>query len=129
MSYNPHPTDPNKTLLKQEAVISVQGVPLTSYIEDMLTNRVSSNAGKVMQKLHYLLYFKLNFHVSRFLIFVAYFQGRLAIEWVICMLDSEVKEITHEVKEFTTQARKSTDDFIKTAKKSLDHLKKDGQPQ
>jgi PRELI-like family len=47
MSYNPHPTDPNKTLLKQEAVISVQGVPLTSYIEDMLTHRVSSNAGKV----------------------------------------------------------------------------------
>jgi PRELI-like family len=47
MSYNPHPSDPNKTLLKQEAVISVQGVPLTSYIEDMLTNRVSSNAGKV----------------------------------------------------------------------------------
>jgi len=47
MSYNPHPTDPNKTLLKQEAVISVQGVPLTSYIEDMLTNRVSSNAGQV----------------------------------------------------------------------------------
>jgi hypothetical protein len=57
MSYNPHPTDPNKTLLKQEAVISVQGVPLTSSIEDMLTNRVSSNAGKVMQKLHYLLEF------------------------------------------------------------------------
>lgn len=52
MSYNPHPTDPNKTLLKQEAVISVQGVPLTSYIEDMLTTRVSSNAGQVTQKSH-----------------------------------------------------------------------------
>lgn len=57
-----------------------------------------------------------------------FFQGRLAIEWVICKLDTEVKEITNEVKEFTTQARKSTDDFIKTAKKSLDHLKKENQP-
>ncbi|XP_059477348.1 protein slowmo [Neocloeon triangulifer] len=94
MSYNPHPTDPHKTLLRQEAVISVQGVPLTSYIEEMLTSRVSANAGK----------------------------GRLAMEWVISRLDAEVKEITHEVKEFTTHARKSTDDFIKTAKKSFDNL-------
>jgi len=58
-------------------------------------------------------------------------QGRLAIEWVITKLDAEVKEIKHEVKEFTNHARKSTDDFIKTAKQSLDNLstKKDGHPQ
>ncbi|XP_065353002.1 protein slowmo [Cloeon dipterum] len=103
MSYNPHPTDPEKTLLRQEAVISVQGVPLTSYIEEMLTSRVSANASK----------------------------GRLAIEWVISKLDAEVKEIKHEVKEFTSHARKSTDDFIKTAKLSLDNLsaKTEGQHQ
>jgi hypothetical protein len=51
MSYNPHPSDPNKTLLRQEAVISVQGVPLTSYVEELLTSRVSANAGKV--RLHF----------------------------------------------------------------------------
>jgi hypothetical protein len=45
----------------------------------------------------------------------SFFQGRLAIEWVITKLDLEVKELT-------SHARKSTDDFIKSAKKSLDSL-------
>ncbi|CAG0914214.1 unnamed protein product [Notodromas monacha] len=54
--YLPHPDDPmNKTLLRQEAVVTVSGVPLTSYMESVLTNTISSNAGK----------------------------GRAAMEWVI----------------------------------------------
>lgn len=54
--YAPHPDDPaNKTLLRQEAVVTVKGVPLTSYMEHALTNVISSNAGK----------------------------GRAAMEWVI----------------------------------------------
>lgn len=53
--YAPHPDDPNKTLLRQEAIVTVRGVPLTSYMEQILTNTISSNAGK----------------------------GRAAIEWVI----------------------------------------------
>ena len=47
LSYQPHPEDPkNKTLLKQETVVTVQGVPLTSYMESIILNSVSSNAGK-----------------------------------------------------------------------------------
>lgn len=109
VSYAPHPQDPSKTLLKQEAVVTVRGVPLTSYVEDLLTNKISLNAGK----------------------------GRQAIEWVIDKIDAEVKEIassavkstdelfTHTKKSFddiTTTARKSMDDISSAAKKSLDDL-------
>lgn len=109
VSYAPHPQDPSKTLLKQEAVVTVKGVPLTSYVEDLLTTKISLNAGK----------------------------GRQAIEWVINKLDAEVKEIastavkstdelfTHTKKSFddiTITARKSMDDISSAAKKSLDDL-------
>lgn len=60
--YTPHPTDPQKTLLKQEASVSVQGVPLSHYMEDIITSRISSNAGK----------------------------GRQGLEWVINKINSEV---------------------------------------
>lgn len=60
--YTPHPTDPDKTLLKQEASVSVQGVPLSHYMEDLITSRISSNAGK----------------------------GRQGLEWVISCINSEV---------------------------------------
>lgn len=107
--YIPHPQDPNKTLLKHEAVVTVQGVPLNSYVEDVLTSRISLNAGK----------------------------GRQAIEWVIGKIDAEVKEIaSNAVKstddllaqtkksfdEITSSARKSMDDISSVAKKSLDDL-------
>jgi folate-binding Fe-S cluster repair protein YgfZ len=48
VSYAPHPQDSSKTLLKQEAVVTVKGVPLNSYVEDLLTTKISLNAGKVM---------------------------------------------------------------------------------
>jgi folate-binding Fe-S cluster repair protein YgfZ len=48
VSYAPHPQDPSKTLLKQEAVVTVRGVPLTNYVENLLTNKISLNAGKVI---------------------------------------------------------------------------------
>ncbi|CAG9566884.1 unnamed protein product [Danaus chrysippus] len=63
VKYTPHPSDPSKTLLTQEAVVTVEGVPLSSYMEDLLGNKISLNAGK----------------------------GRQAIEWVIGKLDSEIK--------------------------------------
>ncbi|KAF7275234.1 hypothetical protein GWI33_012058 [Rhynchophorus ferrugineus] len=44
LKYVPHPSDPSKTLLKQEAVVTVKGVPLTSYMEDLLTTKISNNA-------------------------------------------------------------------------------------
>lgn len=45
--YTPHPNDPNKTLLTQEAVVTVRGVPLTNYMEDLLASKISFNASKV----------------------------------------------------------------------------------
>ena len=47
LTYSPHPTQPNSTLLKQEAVVTVHGVPLSSYFEDFVTRTISSNANKV----------------------------------------------------------------------------------
>lgn len=60
LTYTPHPDDPNATLLRQEAVISVFGMPLSSYLEDFLTRHISVNANK----------------------------GRQAIEWVISQQES-----------------------------------------
>lgn len=60
--YTPHPTDHTKTLLKQEATVSVSGVPLSHYMEDLLTSRISSNAGN----------------------------GRAGLEWVISKINTEV---------------------------------------
>lgn len=62
--YTPHPNDPGKTLLTQEAVVTVRGVPLTNYMEDLLASKISFNASK----------------------------GRQGLEWVINKLESEMKE-------------------------------------
>jgi len=98
LRYVPHPTDPSKTLLKQEAVVTVQGVPLNNYMEDMLTNKISLNAGK----------------------------GRQAMEWVISKLDTEVKEIANSTlkstDELIMQTKKSLDDITISAKKSMDDI-------
>ena len=49
LSYTAHPEDPSKTLLIQEAVVTVRGVPLSSYLEGFLTNTISVNANKGRQ--------------------------------------------------------------------------------
>ena len=53
LSYTAHPDDPSKTLLTQEAVVTVRGVPLSSYLEGFLTNTISVNANKGRQVRHY----------------------------------------------------------------------------
>jgi len=56
MSYRPHPQDPaNKTLLKQETVVEVQGVPLTSYMESLIVGTVAGNAGKGRRAMEWIL--------------------------------------------------------------------------
>lgn len=98
LSYIPHPTNPEKTLLKQEAVVTVSGVPLNTYMEDLLTNRISLNAGK----------------------------GRQAMEWVISKLDNEVKDFANSAvkstDEILTHTKKSIDDITLSAKKSMDDI-------
>ena len=63
MTYTPDPENPSRTLMKQETVVTVQGVPLTSYMEGIIVNTVSSNSSK----------------------------GRAAIEWIVEKLGSECR--------------------------------------
>ncbi|XP_060100018.1 PRELI domain containing protein 3A isoform X2 [Heteronotia binoei] len=44
--YTPHPENPEKTVLTQEAIITVKGVSLSSYLESLMANSISSNARK-----------------------------------------------------------------------------------
>ncbi|XP_071375589.1 PRELI domain containing protein 3B-like isoform X2 [Centroberyx affinis] len=65
LTYKPHPEDPEKTILTQEAIISVKGVSLSSYLEGVMASTISTNAGK----------------------------GREAMEWVIRRLNAEIEEL------------------------------------
>lgn len=65
LTYKPHPEDPDRTILTQEAIISVKGVSLSSYLESVMANTISTNAGK----------------------------GREAMEWVIRRLNAEIEEL------------------------------------
>ncbi|XP_050502919.1 protein slowmo [Diabrotica virgifera virgifera] len=91
LKYTPHPSDSTKTLLKQEAVVTVKGVPLTNYMEDLLTTKISNNAGK----------------------------GRQAMEWVINKLNDEVKDLTRSTDEIFSHTKRSLDDIATSAKKSM----------
>ncbi|XP_039590867.1 PRELI domain containing protein 3B [Polypterus senegalus] len=64
--YKPHPQDSERTVLTQEAIITVKGVSLSSYLEGVMASTISSNASK----------------------------GREAMEWVIRRLNSEIEEFT-----------------------------------
>nr|XP_048676036.1 PRELI domain containing protein 3B isoform X2 [Caretta caretta] len=55
-----------RTILTQEAIISVKGVSVSSYLEGLMENTISSNANK----------------------------GREALEWVISKLNAEIEEFT-----------------------------------
>lgn len=54
--YSIHPHDREKTLLKQEAQITVQNVPLINYMEDMLATKINSNAHKGRQAIEYIIH-------------------------------------------------------------------------
>merc|ERR1711902_272500 len=66
MTYTPDPENPSRTLMKQETVVTVQGVPLTSYMEGIIVNTVSSNSSK----------------------------GRAAIEWIVEKMGSECRALS-----------------------------------
>ncbi|XP_063088079.1 PRELI domain containing protein 3A isoform X3 [Cavia porcellus] len=44
--YTPHPEHPEKTVLTQEAIISVEGTGLGRYLESLMASTISSNAKK-----------------------------------------------------------------------------------
>jgi len=73
-------------------------MPLTTYVENVLTSRISQNAGK----------------------------GRQAIEWVIGKIENEVMELKNSAMnstdEIISQTKKSLDDIAQSARKSMDDL-------
>lgn len=100
MSYVPHPEDPsNKTLLKQETLVTVQGVPLTSYMESIIVNTVSNNASK----------------------------GRRAMEWVVSKLADETKEVSGLLDKISNEIqdlKNSVEDHvIRGAKSAIEELR------
>ncbi|KAG3274678.1 PRELID3B [Ictidomys tridecemlineatus] len=54
--YKPHPQDPEKTILTQEAIISVQGVSLRSYLEGLTASTISSNASKGLEAMEWVIH-------------------------------------------------------------------------
>jgi len=78
LTYQPHPTEPHSTLLKQEAVVTIKGIPLTSYLESTIANTISNNAGK----------------------------GRQAMEWVIGRINAEVHELTQSAQKSMNELSK-----------------------
>ena len=67
LCYSPHPDSPNEnTLMKQETEVTVKGVPLTDYMESIIVNTVSRNAGK----------------------------GRAAMDWVVEKLGNETRNLS-----------------------------------
>jgi len=102
MSYCPHPEEPSsKTVLKQETVVTVRGVPLTSYMEAIILGTVSANAGK----------------------------GRTAIEWVTERLENETKNLSERLEgiklEVAELTHKVEDTLISAAKHSIEELQTD----
>jgi len=87
ISYSPHPEDPEKTLMTQQAIVTVQGVPLTSYMEQLMTSSIAGNASK----------------------------GREALESVILRVQSEAKDIKETLTKLDTELKTSLDDIIKEA--------------
>jgi hypothetical protein len=59
LEYSVHPEDSSKTLLQQEAVITVKNVPLTDYLENKLETTINSNADKGRQAIEFVIH-KLN---------------------------------------------------------------------
>lgn len=53
--YTPHPEDPGMTVLTQEAVITVKGISLGSYLESLMANTISSNAKKGWAAIEWLI--------------------------------------------------------------------------
>ena len=60
LTYTIHPDDDNKTLLKQEAQITVKNVPVINHIENLIATNINSNAQKGRQAIEFIIQ-KMNF--------------------------------------------------------------------
>ncbi|CAK9812810.1 Protein slowmo [Anthophora quadrimaculata] len=98
VTYSPHPENSDTTLLTQQAVISIQGVPLIDHLERLLTMTIEQNANK----------------------------GRQAMEWVIEKIQSEVKDIASSAAKSTddllNQTRRQLDDITTITKQGMEDI-------
>ncbi|XP_072267568.1 PRELI domain containing protein 3A isoform X2 [Pyxicephalus adspersus] len=53
--YKPHPEHPEETVLTQEAIITVKGVSLSSYLEGLMATTISSNARKGWDAIEWII--------------------------------------------------------------------------
>jgi len=103
MTYSADPEDRDKSLLRQEMIVTVQGVPLTSYMEGVIVNTVSNNSSK----------------------------GKAAIEWVVNKLGQEyralniVSSLDKLKSEITDLKHSVAESLILPAKKSIEELQGD----
>lgn len=56
LTYSIHPEDSDKTILKQEAVITVQNVPLTDYLENTFVSTMTKNAATGRQAIEFVIH-------------------------------------------------------------------------
>lgn len=100
MTYRPHPEDREKTMMKQETVVTVQGVPLTSYMESIIVNTVSNNSNKGKAAIEWIVE-KLGQECSA-----------LSISSSLDKIKSEILDLKHTVAESLIQpAKQSIDDL------------------
>merc|ERR1712227_303107 len=103
MIYTPDPEDVDKPLLRQEMIVTVQGVPLTSYMESIIVNTVSNNSSK----------------------------GKAAIDWVVEKLGQECRALSlysslDKLKSEIVDLKHSVaESLILPAKKSIEELQQD----
>lgn len=125
LQYRPHPTDPSKTLLRQQATVSIEGVPLNRYMEEVLTNNINNNANRGRQGLEWVIN-KINTEVSvltelelkRTVTHLHDKQNSILIAFV----SLQVKEIAHSADDLINQTKKSLDGITDSARKSIDDL-------
>merc|ERR1711878_206060 len=102
-TYTADPEDDSRTMCKQEMIVTVQGVPLTSYMEGIIVNTVSNNSSK----------------------------GKAAIEWVVEKLGQECRGLSlysslDSLKSEIVDLKHSVaESLILPAKKSIEELQQD----
>merc|ERR1712045_331083 len=103
MTYTADPEDNSRTICKQEMIVTVQGVPLTSYMEGIIVNTVSNNSSK----------------------------GKAAIEWVVEKLGQECRGLSlysslDSLKSEIVDLKHSVaESLILPAKKSIEELQQE----
>lgn len=97
--YTQHPTDPEKTILKQEATVTVSGLPLCGKLENVFTDNMIKNAGK----------------------------GRQAMEWVIDKVKTEALELSAEAQKCMDNVENEAKKLTVAAEKCMDNVKKEAK--